>query len=497
MPSPFNDLENRAMSAIRRYQMLRPGDVAGVAVSGGADSVAQLLLLQKLREALGIRLLVLHFNHQLRGAESDADEQFVSRLAAEHGLEFVTGREDVAARAREAGSNLEDAARKCRYDFFSALVRDGVVTRVCVGHTADDQAETVLAKIIRGTGPAGLAGIYPVAGHVVRPLISVRRAQLREFLLRKGQAWREDSTNLDESRLRARIRARLLPLLEQDFQPAIVSHLGQLANLCREDESFWTELAEERFREFVRREEDDTLWISIPSLLLPLDFLKNPAIESSAVSALTTRLIRRILAELKGDRFGITSRHVEDILHLATVSTSGHQLHLPSGISVEKSFDNLGFTRRRQQRREQSGNFPEAPNREYEFESELSLAARDDQSVDIPVIGLRLRLKVIDWPGGQRDTKHEAMAADWSRLRAPVVVRNSRPGDTFRFQGRLRDRKLKQLLSERRIALSERRSWPVLTSAGKLVWARGFPVADGFMASGKTRKALVISEEPI
>ena len=206
MISKFGQIDQRVLATIRRHGMLKPGDVAGVAVSGGADSVALLLLLEGLREALGIRLLVLHFNHELRGEESDEDERFVANLAGTLGIEFIAGRENVAARAKEAGSNLEDAARKCRYAFFEEMAREGRVTRVCVGHTADDQAETVLAKIIRGTGPAGLAGIYPVAGNVVRPQIEIRRAELREFLKGQGQSWREDSSNLDETRLRARRR---------------------------------------------------------------------------------------------------------------------------------------------------------------------------------------------------------------------------------------------------------------------------------------------------
>jgi tRNA(Ile)-lysidine synthase len=496
MPAYLENLDQRVLTSIHRHRMLRPGDVAGVTVSGGADSVAQLFLLERLREQLGIRLLVLHFNHQLRGGESDADEDFVSNLAQEHGLEFVAGREDVAERAREAGSNLEDTARKCRYKFFAGLVREGLVTRLCVGHTADDQAETVLAKIIRGAGPAGLAGIYPVAGDVVRPLISIRRAELREFLQERGQAWREDSTNLDESRLRARIRGRLLPILEQDFQPAIVSHLGQLAALSREDEAYWTALVEERFRKLVRSE-GGVFWIAIKDLLQPRDVASTGGVEPAPMSAVTTRLIRRILSELKGDRFGFTSRHVEDVLHLAAVSASGHRLDLPSGIAVVRQFNELGFTRRHPRLINGDKNGEKLRDRKSEFEREVSLAARGDQAVDIPVIGLRLRLKVIDWPVGQRDTKHEAAVADWNRLIAPVVVRNSRPGDTFRFQGRLRDRKLKQILSERRIALGDRESWPVLTSAGKLVWARGFPVASGFGAGEETRKVLVICEEPL
>jgi tRNA(Ile)-lysidine synthase len=496
MPAYLENLDQRVLATIRRHHMLRPGDVAGVAVSGGADSVAQFFLLEMLRAQLGIRLLVLHFNHQLRGAESDADEQFVSDLARESGFEFIAGRKDVAARARESGSNLEDVARKCRYEFFADLIRERRVTRVCVGHTADDQAETVLAKMIRGTGPTGLAGIYPVASHVVRPLISIRRAELREFLQKRGQTWREDSTNLDESRLRARIRGRLLPLLEKDFQPSIVNHLGQLAAHSREDESFWALLVEDRFRKLVRFE-GDSIWIPIHDLLQPLEFASDLGSDSAAMAALTSRLVRKILAELRGDRFGITSRHIEDVIHLATVSTSGHELHLPSDITVERRFDELRFTRRRSHSAESVETVESALDKSLEFEREVALASQSDQAFDVPVIGVRLRLKVIDWPDGQRDTKREAAVADWNRLSAPVVVRNSRRGDTFRFQGRIRDRKLKQLLCERRIAVRERQSWPVLISAGRVVWARGFPVAEGFATHGKTRKALVISEEPL
>ena len=199
----------------------------GVAVSGGADSVALLLLLNGLRDTLGIRLVAIHFNHQLRGQEAERDEQFVRELAGTIQCEFIGGSDDVASRARERGWNLEDAGRRLRYQFFADLVRDRRAGQVAVAHTADDQAETVLAQIIRGTGPTGLAGIYPVAGTVIRPLLEVRRGALRDFLTAVGQPWREDSTNQDETRLRARIRNRLIPSLETNFQPAITGHLAR------------------------------------------------------------------------------------------------------------------------------------------------------------------------------------------------------------------------------------------------------------------------------
>jgi len=496
MTFPREGLAQRVTATIRRCRMLRPGDVAGVAVSGGADSVALLLMLADLRDTLGIRLKVVHFNHMLRAAESDADENFVGHLAREKKFELIAGREDVAAKARKTGANLEDAARKCRYAFFSALVEARSVTRVCVAHTADDQAETVLAKIIRGTGPAGVAGIYPVAGCIVRPLIEVRRTELREYLESSKQSWREDSTNLDETRLRARIRRRLVPLLEKDFQGAIVPLLSQLAELSREDEVFWNALAEDRFRALVHCSEQ-TLSIAVPDLLQPMDLPAAQASDPVAAFALTSRLVRRILAELKGDRLGFTNRHVEDVLHLATVSTSGHRLDLPAGVAVERKFDELCFSRKVEAAKAGTTGGAGASNTSAGFEEEVSFSATDDHSVEIPAMGLRLRLKVIDWPSGQSETNCERTIADWSRLSAPVVVRNYRPGDAYRPQGRSHDRKLKQLFRERRIALWERRNWPVLTSRGRLVWARGFPIANEFVARAETRKALVISEEPL
>jgi tRNA(Ile)-lysidine synthase len=488
-----NQLQQRVFATMQRHHMLRPGDVAGIAVSGGADSVGLLRIVEDLRARLGIRLVVVHFNHQLRGAESDADEKFVADLAHKNNLEFIAGAEDVAAWAKNNACNLEDAARKCRYNFFSELVRDGRITRICVGHSADDQAETVLAKMIRGTGPAGLAGIYPVAEYVARPLIEIRRAELRAFLMSEGQNWREDSSNLDESRLRAKIRARLLPALEQDFQPAIVSHLNNLSALALDDETFWNALVDERFTALVSKHKD-AFRIAIHDLLQPMNLQGGRQENHLPMTALTTRLIRRILQELKGERAGFTSRHVDDILHLATASTSGHQIQLPAEITVARSFDDLLFMRAPLGKRQ----LPAQIYREtIEFHYALTLESQDEQHVDLPEIGTRLRLKVIDWPAMQRDTSLDPFVADWSRLRTPAVVRNWHPGDAFRPQGRLRNRKLKHLMREKRIAPRDRRGWPVLTSAGEIVWARGFPVAQEFVARKDTRKVLAISEEPL
>jgi tRNA(Ile)-lysidine synthase len=479
------DLAIRVLQDITRQQMLRAGDRVGVGLSGGSDSVALLRILQVLRSKLGIRLAVLHFNHLLRGAESDADEQFVSALAADQNLPFFAGREDVLATARARGWNLEDAGRRLRYAFFASLVDRGCVNRVAVAHTADDQAETVLARLMRGTGPGGLAAIYPVKGHVLRPLLALRRRELREYLEGLGQPWREDTSNQDTSRLRARLRHQILPVFERE-QPAMVQRLGRLASMAREDEAFWSTLVSERLRALLERE-GARIGISCAGLLNPLPWagIDSP---QEARFALTRRLVRAIVAELKGDCRQLSARHVEQVLHLANASSSGHRTELP-GILVERSFERLWFSIAEQE----SGLRQDGPK--ATIYSHVVDMTGDSAMVTVPEIGRRFRLKVIDWHGSRSDTTLEKAVIDRDLLGSPLILRNWLRGDSFRPQGRRNAYKLKELLRASKVAVRDRPGWPVLTSGGKLVWARGLPVAAEFAAGGATRTGLLIAEE--
>lgn len=475
--------------------MFRAGDRVGVAVSGGADSVALLRLLEALRGRLGVRLAVLHFNHQLRGAESEADERFVTELAARGGLECFTGCEDVGARASREGWNLEDAARRLRYAFFSAAAARHRLARVAVAHTADDQAETLLARVVRGTGPAGLAAIYPVKDRVVRPLLEIRRNELRAYLQALGQCWREDLTNRDTLRLRARLRHRILPLLERELQPAIVPHLCRLAQMAREDEAFWEALVAERLAALARNE-GTRLGIRRNDLLaLPLPVLFS---SGDARLALARRLVRGLLETVRGDTRRLTSQHVEQVLHLATENLSGHRIMLP-GVVVERSFEWMWFQSSRPSETSgaalESNELKTAPGG---FLHPLQLGSVGETTVvAVPEIGRRFRLKVIDWPAEASETIKEQGVLDGDLLRSPVVLRNWRPGDSFRPQGRRHAYKLKRFLRENRVAMRDRAGWPVLTSAENVAWVRGLPVAEKFALRKSTRAGVVVAEEEL
>jgi tRNA(Ile)-lysidine synthase len=490
-----DDLIARIRSAIGRHEMWRAGDRVGVGVSGGSDSVALLRILREVSEQEGICLAVLHFNHGLRGAESDADEKFVAALAAQFALPFFSGREDVARVARAKHWNLEDAARRLRYGFFTSLLEEGRFDRVTVAHTADDQAETVLARLLRGTGPAGLAAIYPVNGRIVRPLLEVRRAELREYLNGLKQLWREDASNYDRSRLRARLRHDVLPLLEGEIQPAIVDRLGCLSAISREDEAFWKALSRARLDALLENK-GERFRIRCADLLNPLQGAQIPGLHlpQEARLALARRLVRGIVEELRGHCRQWTAGHVERVIGLAASGSSGSRAELP-GVLVEKSFDWLCFSPATAR---QNTGAAESNSAAVAFSHAVELGNPGESTmVAVPEIGRRFHLKVVDWHLLRSDTDQGKAVLDRDLLDLPLVLRNWRPGDSFRPKGRRSSRKLKQFLRMKRIAVSDRAGWPVLTSANVLAWTRGLPVADEFASRPSTRAAVLITEEEL
>ncbi|HET6932573.1 MAG TPA: tRNA lysidine(34) synthetase TilS [Candidatus Acidoferrum sp.] len=460
-----------------------------VAVSGGADSVALLQLFIELREVLGIVVCVAHFNHKLRGKASDEDEKFVARLAAEHGLEFFVSRENVAAKAKREKANLEDAGRRARYAFFDELVNAGQVSRVAVAQTADDQAETVLAHILRGTGLAGLAGIHPQAGSVFRPLLGIRRAALRAYLREKRQKWREDASNRDETRTRARIRHKLMPFLEKTFQSPLVEHLCQLAELARQDNAR-LELECELRLSAVAKEGANGTAVGIRELGVgkrppKSDRRNDEEFWREGARAMAKRMVRQLVKRVKPGCGELTSLHVESVLKLAEEGHSGKVLQLPGGVEVRRERDSLVF------RSATSGRDKKEP-------------ATFSLHVQLPAVGSELRLdalsrilyvRVIDWPSEGRETTSTGAVLDYDRLRAPLELRNWRPGDAMRPVGHRNRHTLARLLNELGVSRWEKERWPVLTTAGKVAWVPGLPIADEFAVAEGSRAAVVISEE--
>lgn len=439
---PVQRLQQTVVEYIRKHELLKAGDRVGIAVSGGADSVALLRLLLELRKEIGVVLSVVHFNHKLRGAESEEDEMFVAQLAKQYKLEICCQSGDVAGRAAEKRLSLETAAREMRYQYFRCLLREGRLNRIATGHTLDDQAETVLMKIIRGAGGRGLAGVYPrlsvpssrfSGASIVRPLLGTRRKELEPYLLGLGQSWREDLSNRDLRHMRNRVRRGILPRLERYLNPAVREALAETAEIARAEEEYWE-------KEVARLL--PSVWqaaaLSLPGLAdLPL--------------ALRRRVIRAA-SESLGLRLDF--QHVEEILALC--SEGPKFTVLPSGWTVSRRKGRLQF--------ELQGGVPEKLDYEYSLPVPGSVDVRETES----------RFETVLVPGNAAEGYNPEDLLDGSLLAAELRVRNWRPGDRFWPAHTKAPKKIKELLLERNVSGPERKLWPVVVSGAEVVWVRGF-----------------------
>ncbi|MGE5645573.1 MAG: tRNA lysidine(34) synthetase TilS [Acidobacteriota bacterium] len=463
----------RIAAAIARYGMFAAGERAGVAVSGGADSVCLLHALVELAPRWRLALTVLHVNHELRGSESDEDEAFVRDLAARLRLPFECRRVDVGRVARETRDNLEQAARRVRREFF--LEFPG---RVALGHTASDQAETVLFRFLRGAGTAGLAGMRPVAPEgFVRPLIEITRPEVEAFLGERGIAWRDDSTNAARDFARNRIRHDLLPALTRDWNPALPETLAGMARVARDEEDYWdAELSRLLAGNLVERP---------PAVLFRTDWL------GTLPRAAARRAIRRAIAAAKGDLRTIDLRHIESVLDLAASAEGSGRLQIP-GLDVFRSFDWVRLA---------PPGLDTLENRNYEFVPDvpgkltLPEGSLCFELVRRPPMSAAGPAPIQGMPPHPRTVYNgKGSELDWGRISGSLVVRNWRPGDHYRPVGHANEAKIKVLFQQARIPLWERRKWPVITCRDTIVWAAGFGPAAEYAAGAHTRSVLRIQQ---
>lgn len=451
-----------------RARFFHPGARVGVAVSGGPDSVLLLNFLHKLSRDMGFTVAVVHFNHHLRGPESDGDAKFVRGQAHELGLPFLLGEARVAEEARKRHRNLEATARELRYRFFLGLVRQGRVDQVATAHTMDDQAETVLINLLRGTGTKGLGGIHPkVEGKILRPFLSLTRSEVESALQEQKLPFRVDSTNLDPGFRRNKIRHSLLPLLEREYNPEVKRLLSGLSDRARDEEAYLEQQAREQAGAWRVREGGAE---RIPRRLL-----------ADLPIALARRVLRQAVQEVTGSLQGISYRHLEALREFALKSQSGRKLLLPRGLEARTEFDWLILSSRKKESAVAVFAHPAA------FPGTISVAE----------IGRLFTLKMVDSKEIPRDYNRGVWPElDPQTLPARLVFRNWREGDRYCPAGHRKSVRVKELFRRNKVPRDERSLWPVLDSERGVVCVRGLPAA-GWAAKGKARGKVLLIEEMV
>jgi len=439
---------------LRQVGLVAPGDRVLVAVSGGADSVALLRVLLELRSELGIILGVAHLNHGLRGENSDADQAFVAELAARYRLEFFVERVRVAEHAEAKRMGLESAGRKLRYEWLTKVAQENRFDAVATAHTADDQAETVLMKFLRGAGTRGLAGIYPqmvrVSGEkgqtgqakvrFIRPLLSTARSDIEAYLASLEQPWREDESNRDHRFRRNRIRHELLPLLEREYNPSFRQTLIETAEVNRGEETFWRDLINDTLNQLGTSERQ--------LLLRPL---------GEMALALQRRVVKRFLEQ---QTIACDFQHVEAVRRCAVGELS--RVELPGDWVASREGDCLTIQRPH----------PHPPQLGYMHQVAVP------GEVPLPEIGCTLR--IVPVPAAFADEAEPGTLLRADLMGCELWLRNWQPGDRYHVAYMSKPQKLKTLFQARKIAASERPLWPVLLKGTDIVWTRDLPVADAY-----------------
>ncbi len=432
--------------------MLRFGRRIGVAVSGGADSV---FLFHAMRE-LGLAHCVLHVNHKLRGADSDADEAFVINLSRSFGLEVFT-----LARPVEQG-NIEQEARRARYEHFRSAVDQGRCDAVATGHTLDDQAETVLYRFLKGAGTAGLSGVLTVTNsRIIRPLLDLRREEIREWLRSAGLLWREDCSNTDTGFTRNWLRLVIMPQIAEHLNPSLPRTLASTTEWASGEEEYWS--AE------LDRIAPRCLGVSGKAVLVDLASFGNFPV------AVQRRLLRRAIAGVLGSLRSIDFDHVESIRRMTTTREGSGRIQLP-GLDVYRSFDWLRLA---------------PPGMDSGVDRDFSVPLAAPGVTVVPGRGITLRIE----PVKAEDVYNKQVnALDRDKCAGTLELRNWRPGDRIHPKTASGAEKIKTLFQEFRVPLWERRNWPVIARGETILWTRQFG-ADRNAAAGPESNAVFLVEE--
>lgn len=470
----LDNIEKKVAEFLRLHGIFAGADGVLIAVSGGADSICLLHVLKTLRDErlLEAKLVCTHINHQLRGQASDVDQRFVSECAGALGLPVVARSVDVPACARTHKLSIETAARQLRLAALAEIARDQGCSWVATGHHKNDNAETVIQRLRRGTGFRGLAGIRPIRPldddlRLVRPLLCATRDEILRYLREHALQWREDHTNADIVYLRNYIRHRVLPLLQQDSQACLVEELSELAMSAGRLYDRVRRQAEEAWNTMAHRDEDKIGVDATGLALLP---------EPVAIE-----LIRRTLVSLGAGERDLTERHYGNILRLARRRTPGESACLPGGFSARYESGQVVLRRGIRSRNPVYGAsctvaIP-GQTRFCGYEINAEILERD--KVDLRRIA------------GDKDPFTEYM--DWDRVKPPVIVRPRQAGDRFEPLGLGSVKKVGKFLTTAKVSRELRERAILFADQERILWVCPIRIAEPVRITDRTQRILKLT----
>jgi tRNA(Ile)-lysidine synthase len=461
------ELLKKVHETIKKYSMLSEGDNILLGLSGGPDSVCLGFILHELRGDFNLIINAIYIDHGLRPDEVKEEIEFCKTFCNRLDISFYTKSIDVKGYAKDKHLGHQEAARELRYQVYEEVSREVDATKIALGHTADDQAETFLMRVLRGSGLRGLSGIPPVRGKIIRPLIEVGRREIERFLLHNYELmnldsklpYKIDSSNLRTDYLRNWVRHKVIPELRQ-HNPSLIKTICRTADILREEDEYLELIVSRKLKGLVSKRTEDTIEL----FLSPLEIMEKPILR---------RVLRRAINDTEGLR-GVDFIHIEDVINLIKDGKAGDRLCLPQGVRIIKSYSTLILTK----------------------ESVKTLKSREfipPGDLFLDEVSISLRAEMLQTPIEHFDGKNTAVF-DLDRLSLPLTVRSRRRGDFFYPLGLGKKKKLQDFFVDSKIPRDERDAIPVVVSGEDIIWIVGYRMDERFKAGKDTKRFLIIKK---
>lgn len=452
----------KVKKTIEKYNLMEKGERVVIALSGGPDSTALMAVLAHVAKELDLRLIVAHFNHGLRGAESDEDEKFSRDLAQKEGLVFVSKK--MTKGKKEKGVSPEDFYRRERYNFLNKVAENYQAQKIALGHNLQDQAETVLLNLLRGSGLEGLKGFLPIRdGKFIRPLMETSREEIITFLNKEGIPYCKDSSNEDSKYLRNQIRYELIPYLKEKFNPKIEENLTQMAEILRSEDEFIKQTVANTMKSlFIQRQPNQ--------ILLKIDNINKLHL------AIRLRLYKTFLESFNPTKNGFSFIHIKALDNLAQKSESGKRIVLPLGIEARCEYEMLVLEQR------------ENISKQIEYQYIMNVPG----SCYIEEKNLTVRSELITKEHLVKSKKNEVYL-DFDKIQQPLIIRNRKDGDWFQPLGMRGRQKIKNFFIDHKVPRDKRDEMMLLVDNLSVIWIENMHLNDRVKITSNTKNVLKIS----
>ncbi|SCI27644.1 tRNA(Ile)-lysidine synthase [uncultured Clostridium sp.] len=494
----------KVLSFMKKNHMTDRGDSVLAAVSGGADSVCLLWLLHEMAAELGIKVFAFHMNHGIRGAEADRDEQFVMELCERLNIPLTVAHEKVEEYAAERGLSGEEAGRILRYHHLGETAEKYQCAKIAVAHHEDDDAETVLLNLFRGSGLAGLSGIRPVRENIIRPLLCVSRKEIEGYLNEQELSWCEDSTNKENDYTRNKIRNELLPWVTENINSRAAEHILAVSEFAAQADAYFEMEAERILEESCskRREEgkqpnsknageaDGKESGTGQSSKVAENEMKmctkiNTDIFDPQPEILKTYIVRRMILNAAGKAKDITERHIRSVMDLSGPG-GGHTVDLPYGLKAVRGYETLGIVQNKNP--SQMSESDQKQERKPVFENKINLETDMDEILDLG--GTHIRLHAVHRKKEPEIPKNQYTKwFDYDKINVGLSIRYRKNGDYLTLSGGGK-KKLRRYMIDEKIPENERDRIPVLADGDHVLWVVGYRISDYYKITDETEHIL-------